>query len=220
MTLFEALNSLKLKGYDYVSSQNNDSYVGYDQAVTDFYEGLGNHEPTYLDWLTESVAPNFKVDKFTFYYNSILYYGTISEGDINSDINIDNICGNSEIKSRTDIMNKLIGAEIDYSEIYAMAIWSFNLEKEDYRIKNIEKFIQSSFWGQNRIDIVFSFILVDSTCWANPEFVLGIVKFIKGYYSPASLEYVSICIDPSLKTPEFMDEIFKINPKMTEYLRS
>ena len=220
MTLFEALYSLKIKGYDYVSSQDNDSHVGYDQAVTDFYEGLGNHEPTFLDWLTETVAPNFKVDKFVFYYNSILYYGKISDRDIKCDINVDTIGVNEEIKSRIDIVNKLVGTVIDYSEIYAMAIWSFNLENEDNRIKNIEEFLRSSFWGHNQIDIVFSFILVDSICWTNPEFIRAIVKFIKGYYSPASIEYVSMCIDPTLKTPEFMDEIFKINPKMSEYLRS
>ena len=144
MTLFEALYSLKIKGYDYVSSQNNDSYVGYDQAVTDFYEGLGNHEPTYLDWLKETVAPaDDKIDDYIFYHNGSIFYGNISKSEINYDVTFADFTSDTEIKNRIGGIEELIDGEIDYAHIFAIAIWNLGLDKEklnQMKEKEIEEY--------------------------------------------------------------------------------
>ena len=85
MTLFEALYKLKTEGYDYLNADHCDCHTGYDQAVSDFYEGGRDYEPTYLSWLKETIDfGTYEIDDSVFYHNGVLLYGSISKGEINS----------------------------------------------------------------------------------------------------------------------------------------
>lgn len=219
MTLFEALYSLKIKGYDYVSSQNNDSYVGYDQAVTDFYEGLGNHEPTYLDWLKETVAPaDDKIDDYIFYHNGSIFYGNISKSEINYDVTFADFTSDIEIKNRIGGIEELIDGEIDYAHIFAIAIWNFGLGEENDRIMNLSDYTKGTDTiALEYIDYseLYNLLFVDTKCWSDTEFILGVSKIIS---DTKTLKYFCDAINPSLKTAEFVTEILKVNPKMAAFL--
>jgi hypothetical protein len=233
-TLFEALYYLKDQGYDYVSSQNNDSYVGYDQAVQDFYEGYGDHVPSYLDWLKETVAPaDDKIDDYIFCHNGSIFYGNISKSEINSDVTFADFTSDTEIKNRIGAIEELIDGEIDYADVFAIAIWNLGLDKENDRIMNLLYNINTYLYytkGNDTIALemksnitcftnmqseLYSLLFVDSQCWSDTEFILGVSQIIS---DTKTLKYFCDSINPSLKTAEFVTEILKVNPKMAAFL--
>jgi hypothetical protein len=220
-TLFEVLCHLKEQGYDYLNSNQCECYTGYDQAVADFYEGCGDHEPSYLDWLKDTVAQSCEIDNYVFYNSGSIFYGNISNSEINSDVTFVDFTSDTEIENRIGSIEELIDGEIDHTGIFAIAIWNFGLEKETDRIKNLSDYtkgFQSKDFGFC-IDYseLYSLMFVDSACWSDTEFVLGVSKLISGY-NTETLKYFCGAINPSLKTTEFVTEIIKINPNMASFL--
>ncbi|MFM7683023.1 MAG: DUF4116 domain-containing protein [Bacteroidota bacterium] len=218
-TLFEALYYYKDQGYEYVNSNDCECHTGYDQAVADFYEGCGDHIPGYLDWLKESIAPNYEIDDFVFYHEGKLFYGSISKSDYDYDAYPEDV-DDTEILERIGSIEKMIEGDIDYPGMYAIAIWNFGLEKETDRIMNLAEYTkgyQSKDFGLS-IDYadLYSLLFVDRKCWSDTEFVLGLSKLISGYKTE-TLKYFCIAIDPTLKTVEFVTEILKNNSKMTAF---
>ena len=218
-TLFEALYYLKDQGYDYVSSQNNDSYVGYDQAVQDFYEGYGDHVPSYLDWLKETVAPaDDKIDDYIFCHNGSIFYGNISKSEINSDVTFADFTSDTEIKNRIGAIEELIDGEIDYADVFAIAIWNLGLDKENDRIMNLSDYTKGNYTiEEGYIDYseLYNLLFIDSKCYSDTEFILGVSQIIS---DTKTLKYFCDAINPSLKTAEFVTEILKVNPKMAAFL--
>lgn len=217
-SLFEALYYYKDQGYEYVNSNDSDFHTGYDQAVADFYEGCGDHVPGYLDWLIESIAPYYEIDDFVFYHNGMLFYGNITKSDYNYDSYPED-ASDTEILERIGSIEEMIEGNIDYPGIYAIAIWNFGLEKESDRIMNLADFTKgykSENFGLS-IDYqdLYSLIFVDSKCWSDNEFILGVSKIIS---DTKTLKYFCDAINPSLKTAEFVTEILKVNPKMAAFL--
>jgi hypothetical protein len=217
--LFEALYYYKDQGYAYINSNHCDCHTGYDQAVADFYEGCGDHEPGYLDWLNESIAPHYEIDDFVFYHNGLLFYGNISKSDYNYDSYPEDAY-DTEILERIGCIEDMIDGDIDYPGIYAIAIWNFGLEKENDRIMNLSDYSK----GFNSKDFglciayaeLYSLLFVDNKCWSDTEFILGLSKLISGY-NTETLKYFCNAIDPALKTVEFVTEILKNNPNMAEF---
>lgn len=220
-TLFEALNYLKDQGYDYLitNPKDDDPYTGFDQSVQDFYEGCGDHEPSYLDWLKETVAPaDDKIDDYIFYHNGSIFYGNISKSEINYDVTFADFTSDTEIKNRIGGIEELIDGEIDYADIFAIAIWNFGLGEENDRIMNLSDYTKGTDTiALEYIDYLelYNLLFVDIKCWSDTEFILGVSKIIS---DTKTLKYFCDAINPSLKTAEFVTEILKVNPKMAAFL--
>ena len=215
MTLFEALYKLKTEGYDYLNADHCDCHTGYDQAVSDFYEGGRDYEPTYLSWLKETIDfGTYEIDDSVFYHNGALLYGSISKGEINSLVFSD-FTSDIEIKNRISIIEKIIDGEPDLVGISAIAVWNFGLEKENDRITNIIDFAKGIQNENNGFCItnyeIYSLLFVDSKCWTDSEFITGAAKLLRGIYSNTeALEYLCKMIDPSIRTVELTNELKKV----------
>ena len=220
-TLFEALYYLKDQGYDYLITNPNTNgwYTGYDQSVQDFYQGCGDHEPSYLDWLKETVAPaDDKIDDYIFCHNGLIFYGNISKSEINSDVTFADFTSDTEIKNRIGAIEELIDDKINYADVFAIAIWNLGLDKENDRIMNLSDYTKGNYTVEEEIinySELYNLLFVDSQCWSDTEFILGVSKIISG---TKSSKYFCDAINPSLKTAEFVTEILKVNPKMAAFL--
>ena len=220
-TLFEALYYLKDQGYDYLITNPNttECYTGFDQSVQDFYEGYGDHEPSYLDWLKETVAPaDDKIDDYIFYHNELIFYGNISKSEINYDVTFADFTSDTEIKNRIGAIEELIDDKINYADIFAIAIWNLGLDKENDRIMNLSDYKKGNYIVEEEFinySELYNLLFVDTKCWSDTEFILGVSQFISG---TKSSKYFCDAINPSLKTAEFVTEILKVNPKMAAFL--
>lgn len=199
---FKKLLEYKAKGYTYCSSQCNDSYTGYEQTVADYYEGVGDHEPNYMDWVRGLEWPEDIEDFVTF--DGIWVYGNIKSGEWEFDYSAD-----AENESTSD--------EIDGM---AFSIWYFNFDSMDQTIGSVDEFIK--YYDKTNQEGIYSisddwiFTLLDENLWSDANFLLLLISS-KTSWNESALTSLFSFVDPKLKNnKDFVNKVTSERPGLID----
>lgn len=159
--LFDRLLSLKKEGYTYLTSLSNDNYTDYTQAVDDAYE-MGGNEPSYGDWVKESLQ-DYKIDKYVTFHNGLLVTGESSTRYYDTEIfdieydpkqvmfmHLMHFYAEPPLPAEIEDLNltdtiqtdleRAVGDHTHYAELLAYAIWNLGFEKADQAINSIDEY--------------------------------------------------------------------------------
>jgi len=159
--LFDRLLSLKKEGYTYLTSLSNDNYTDYTQAVDDAYE-MGGNEPSYGDWVKESLQ-DYKIDKYVTFHNGLLVTGESSTRYYDTEIfdieydpkqvmfmHLMHFYAEPPLPAEIEDLNltdtiqtdleRAVGDHTHYVELLAYAIWNLGFEKADQAINSIDEY--------------------------------------------------------------------------------